>query len=298
VIALRELARALGGDIVGGQVSAPGPSHGPRDRSLSVRLSSTAPLGFIVFSHAGDPFEICQTYVAVRLGLDADAWKNRERGEDRPKGSPRHTDGQRRPSSPAVHRDDHADKTAAAMALWSASVDPRGTTAETYLNSRSLELDADVAGEVIRWHPGINALVALFRSVESNLPQAVSRTFLDGAGKKIGRKFLGLVAGAAIMLDGSEEVTHGLHVGEGIETCLAARVLGLRPTWALGSASAIAAFPILSAVECITLLREHDDASMRATEQCAARWHTAGRNVVINESTMGSDLNDAIRRRA
>jgi putative DNA primase/helicase len=195
-------------------------------------------------------------------------------------------------------RDDHADKTAAAMALWSASVDPRGTTAETYLNSRSLELDADVAGEVIRWHPGINALVALFRSVESNLPQAVSRTFLDGAGKKIGRKFLGLVAGAAIMLDGSEEVTHGLHVGEGIETCLAARVLGLRPTWALGSASAIAAFPILSAVECITLLREHDDASMRATEQCAARWHTAGRNVVINESTMGSDLNDAIRRRA
>jgi putative DNA primase/helicase len=87
VIALRELARALGGDIVGGQVSAPGPSHGPRDRSLSVRLSSTAPLGFIVFSHAGDPFEICQTYVAVRLGLDADAWKNRERGEDRPKGT-------------------------------------------------------------------------------------------------------------------------------------------------------------------------------------------------------------------
>ena len=44
--------------------------------------------------------------------------------------------------------------------------------------------------------------------------------------RKIERKFLGPVAGAAIKLDADEDVLGGLHIGEGIETCLAARMLG------------------------------------------------------------------------
>jgi hypothetical protein len=34
VLDLRSIARALGGEISGNQVLAPGPGHGPRDRSL------------------------------------------------------------------------------------------------------------------------------------------------------------------------------------------------------------------------------------------------------------------------
>jgi len=93
-------------------------------------------------------------------------------------------------------------------------------------------------------------------------------------------------------------VLGGLFIGEGTETCLDARQLGLRPAWALGSAGAIATFPVVDGVECLTVLQEHDAASARAVETCAARWHAAGREVVINEPVGTKDLNDAIRRRA
>jgi Toprim domain/CHC2 zinc finger len=190
---------------------------------------------------------------------------------------------------------DNGDNREKALALWREGDDPRPTVVKLYLNSRTLELDDDLAGEVLRWHPRIGAMLALFRNILTGEPQAVSRTFLDREGKKLGRKFLGPVWGAAIMLDAFDEVLGGLHAGEGVETCMAARQLGLRPCWALGSAPAVAAFPVLGGVECLTLLRENDDASERACEACAARWHAAGREVFINQPTAGKDLNDAIR---
>jgi hypothetical protein len=183
------------------------------------------------------------------------------------------------------------------MALWRAATDPRGTLAERYLNGRALLLEEDVAGSSLRWHRGVNAMIALFRSIDTGKPQAVSRTFLDREGSKIERRFLGRVGGAAVMLDPFDTVTQGLHIGEGIETCLAARALGLRPAWALGSAGAIAAFPVLDGIGCLTFLAEHAAASERAVETCAERWHAAGREVMINRPIGGKDLNDAIRGR-
>jgi putative DNA primase/helicase len=76
---LRAMARALGGEIVGGQVSCPGPGHSPRDRSLAVRLSADAPMGFIAFSHCGDDWTLCRDDVARRLGFERDAWKRDRR---------------------------------------------------------------------------------------------------------------------------------------------------------------------------------------------------------------------------
>ena len=194
-------------------------------------------------------------------------------------------------TAPATDNGDNREK---ALALWRESVDPRGTVVERYLNSRALALDDDVAGDVIRWHPRIGAMVALFRNVETSEPQAVCRTFLDREGKKIGRKFLGPAWGAAIMLDPFENVLGGLHIGEGVETCLAARQYGLRPVWALGSAGAIAALPVLDGVKRLTLLKEADIASERACEACAARWHASGREVFFNSPRVGKDLNDAL----
>jgi hypothetical protein len=177
---------------------------------------------------------------------------------------------------------------------WNAGADPRGTLVERYLASRYLELGEDIAGEVLRWHPGIRAMLALFRDIRTDKPRAICRTFLDHEGRKIERKFLGPVRGCAVKLDADEEITHRLHVGEGVETCMAARQLGLRPTWALGSAGAVAAFPVLGRIECLTLLAEHCEVNTRAVKQCADRWYEAGREVIIIEPKRGKDLNDAL----
>ena len=60
-LSLRAIARLLGGEICGGQALVPGPGHSPRDRSLSIRLSPSAPPGgSIVHSHAGDDWQVCR----------------------------------------------------------------------------------------------------------------------------------------------------------------------------------------------------------------------------------------------
>jgi putative DNA primase/helicase len=181
-----------------------------------------------------------------------------------------------------------------ALLLWNQGVDPRGTPVETYLRSRRLEIDSDVTGEVLRYHPRLRAMLALFRNIVTNEPQALSRTFLDHEARKIERKFLGPVGGAAIKMDADEDVLGGLHIGEGIETCMSARMIGLRPAWALGSAGAIAAFPVLNGVECLTILREPDPTGMRDAKRCAANWHAAGRQVFVIDASVGNDLNDAL----
>src|SRR5262245_49166258 len=66
---LQQLAVALGGEISGGQVLAPGPGHSPKDRSLSIRLDPAAPSGFLVNSFAGDDPLACKDYVRDKLGV-------------------------------------------------------------------------------------------------------------------------------------------------------------------------------------------------------------------------------------
>ena len=77
----------------------------------------------------------------------------------------------------------------------------------------------------------------------------------------------------------------------------ARQFFGLRPTWALGSAGAVAAFPVLSGIEALTILVENDEFSERAAEACTRRWQAAGREVLHARSLFGSDANDAVQRR-
>ena len=221
MIDARSVARALGGDVVGrDQVAAPGPGHSRRDRSLSIRLSASAPDGFLVNSHAGDDWRECRDHVKHSLGM------------------PTNMTSPTPPAAPVAFtlaKPEHDDRTDAALKVWAEGVDPAGTPAETYLRSRRLELDEAVSGEVLRYHHRLRAMLALFRNILTDEPQAISRTFLDHRGQKRDRKFMGPVGGAAIKLDAGEDVLGGLHIGEGVETCMAARMLGLRPAWALGS---------------------------------------------------------------
>jgi hypothetical protein len=67
---LRALARALGGEVSGGQVLAPGPGHSAADRSLSVKPDPGAPDGFVVNSFAGDDPIDCRDYVRSKAGFE------------------------------------------------------------------------------------------------------------------------------------------------------------------------------------------------------------------------------------
>jgi putative DNA primase/helicase len=68
---LTEIAKALGGEVSGKSVMAPGPGHSAHDRSLSVTLSADAADGFVVHSHAGDDWRTCRDYVRSRVRLPA-----------------------------------------------------------------------------------------------------------------------------------------------------------------------------------------------------------------------------------
>lgn len=70
MVTLQQLARALGGEVSGNQVLAPGPGHSSGDRSLSVKLDPGAPDGFLVNSFAGDDPITCKDDVRKKLGLE------------------------------------------------------------------------------------------------------------------------------------------------------------------------------------------------------------------------------------
>ncbi len=290
---LREIARVLGGDVVGAQVVAPGPGHSARDRSMGVRLAPTAPDGFTVVSFAGDDWQACKDHVRQRLGLRAF-----DKGNSAPPPRPAAA-----PAREVAGQDDTGKRRVeAALRIWHEARDPRGTVVEAYLASRGLELPNDMAGWVIRFHEAcpfgegqrLPATVALLRDVRTDEPRGIHRTALTPDGKKVGRKMLGVAGGAAVKLDDDADVTTGLAIGEGVETCMAARRIGLRPVWALASVGGIASFPALAGIEALTILCEAGEASRRAAEQCAARWHSAGKEVLFARPRAGSDINDAI----
>jgi hypothetical protein len=104
---------------------------------------------------------------------------------------------------------------------------------------------------------------------------------------------LGVVNRAAVKLDPST-TTGELAIGEGVETCMAARQLGLRPAWALGSTGSIAGFPIIDGIKHLTILGEMGEASRTAIGFCSPRWRRAGKRVCIAMPEIGSDLNDEL----
>jgi putative DNA primase/helicase len=127
----------------------------------------------------------------------------------------------------------------------------------------------------------VPCLLAAYRDIHNDELVAVQKTRLAKDSSKLGRRFNGCPKGAVIKIDPDEDVTMGLSLGEGLETCLSARALGFRPVWAAGSAGAIETFPVLDGVESLTVLLEHDEsgANARAVQACADRWIAAGKEV-------------------
>jgi hypothetical protein len=129
--------RALGGEAHGNRILAPGPGHSPRDRSMSIFISSQAPDGFVVHSHAGDDPLLCRDYVRERLGL------SRRRDE--------FLINEKVRSAAKIQPDDR-ERATRALALWQEARPARGTLVEAYLARRGLVL-SDEALKAIRLHP-------------------------------------------------------------------------------------------------------------------------------------------------
>jgi hypothetical protein len=202
---------------------------------------------------------------------------------------------------------DDTENTARALRLWDEASPIAGTLAEQYLRRRGLEPPED--DEALRYY-GVcpfgdsrySCLLALYRDIHTNEPKAISRTALGPGGIQIGRKMLGPVGGCAIKMDGDENVELGMTIGEGIETTLAGRQLGFRPAWALGSAGAIAKFPVLAGIEALTIVVDNDvpdkngrQAGQEAALACSERWTAAGKEVHrVVPRRPGTDMADLV----
>ena len=300
MITLSHLAFALGGEITNGQVLCPGPNHSTKDRSLAVRLVGD---GFVAHSYSGDDWRECRDYISRRLGIAVVP--------------------HRFPPSimPAIMKDfmikpriitedaSERGRTARACLVWEEAVNnPSDTLVEKHFAVRGLKRPRDCYGHALRFHPDCPwesgrapAMVAAFRSIANyRIITGIHRTALSPDGVKMGPpKMLGIVKDAAIMLDSDEEVTQGLCIAEGVETALAARELGYKPCWALGSAGAIARFPVLSGIDTLTVMGETDDsgANAKAVNEVGTRWLRAGREVLVVTPRCRGDMNDVLKLR-
>jgi putative DNA primase/helicase len=195
-----------------------------------------------------------------------------------------------------------------------------GTTAAIYLDQRC----CIVPPGDLRWHPALEdkvsgysgpALVGLVTDALTGEPINLHRTWIsaDGAGKapieKPRRLLKGHRSRGVIRLWPDQEVTLGLVVGEGVETCLAAALESLTPVWATISAGNLAAFPVLPGIEALTILADHDKPNQKtgkragraAALELTRRYTEAGfdpkRDIkVIYPPTEGEDVNDLVRK--
>ncbi len=192
-----------------------------------------------------------------------------------------------------------------ALALWDESTGARGTLVERYLNARGLSLPPS---EDIRFHPRLlhmptckerPAMVALMRDIKTNQPTGIHRTYLSADGLTKAhcvpqKMMLGRAALACVKLAPDDAVTEGLAIAEGIETAIAAHMIGWTSVWAALSANALKHFPILEGIEALTIFADHDAPGLASAHTCAARWAAAGREVIIRTPlTRATDLADA-----
>jgi putative DNA primase/helicase len=202
-------------------------------------------------------------------------------------------------------REDKERRTAAALELWADRRAFRGSRAEVYLrDTRDIGawLDTFDLDDVLGFHPSCPfgqerhpCMLALVRNIETNKPQAVHRTALTTEPQRIGRLSLGPTSGGAVKLSADHEVTHGLMIGEGIETVLkASRLFKFKPCWSVISRSGIARFPILAGIECVTICVDNDESGdgQRDAAHLVERLVAAGVEAITTQTNLKKDFNE------
>jgi Toprim domain len=200
-------------------------------------------------------------------------------------------------------------RTNAARAIWREAQPFRGSPAEVYLaDTRGIGEYLDTFGDlhhVFRFDPSCifgderrPCLIAAVRDIKTNAGVAIHRTALtaDNPPQRIERKALGPIGGGAIKISPDHEVTHGLLIGEGIETVLSAsKAFQFKPAWSLIDANNLAKFPVLSGVESVTIAVDNDSAGQAATDECIRRQINGGVEVIAAQTDSVGDFNDLIR---
>jgi hypothetical protein len=302
LLSLGEFACGLGGEVAGGQVLAPGPGHSRSDRSMCVKLSPDAPNGFVVFSHSGDDFAICRRHVCERLGPEREPRRH----------SPRR-------AVPLTTEPGREAFVQARLASVIRELSPlRRSPGETYLRvSRGIDTAAiaDVLerNDAIGWHPAVRfnepgqalhgqrlgCIVGVMTDPVTASPTgAISRTYIDKNLHKVCKaKTLGSPAGL-VRLTRDEDVTCGLCLAEGLETALSAMAKGFRPVWSTGSTALMKTFPVLSGIDYLTVIADHDasGAGEAAAREVEARWRRARREAGIFIPESPGDLNDLLQQ--
>jgi hypothetical protein len=269
-----ELADLCGGRI--GMRDTPCPSCGPDRDSPENRKRKVLRVW-----HREPGFA---TFVCARCG---------ERGWAREDGAAPKPPKQERLRREANDRDsdDATQRIEIAMRLWGAAVPLPDTLAWKYfIERRELHiglLDDDLR-HALRWHAGINAIVALMTDPLTNESTGVHRTFVNPDGTKRERKMLGRQG--VIRLSADDDVTDGLGVVEGLEDGLSVLLSGWAPVWCATSAGAIERFPVLPGIEALTIFADTDAPGMKAARACVERWTLAGREARLSHPKELADV--------
>lgn len=169
---------------------------------------------------------------------------------------------------------DTARRIKGASAIWKETVPLMGTLGQLYLEWRGL---MDPKDQNLRFHPGLEHLdspgihpcVIAKVQAAGGYGTGIWRIFLqpDGHGKLAGvtaKLGLGPTAGGAVRLGG---LAKHIGIGEGIESCLAARALGhTMPIWATLSTSGMIGFVIPDEVKTVTIFPDRDTSKIKTRD--------------------------------
>ncbi len=279
------IVRALGGRKAGQGWMAQCPAHDDRSPSLSIRDAGGKVL---VRCHAG-----CDQPDVISALKERGLWET---------SAPRLIHRPRRRPVPDDHHDQNqASRTAAALAIWKATIPASGTPVEVYLATRGLTAPLPPS---LRFHRGLRhpsggiwpCMVAFVTRGVDDAPLGIHRTFLvrDGSGKapvNPTKMMLGPCRAGVVRLAAPGDL---LMVGEGIETCLAAMQATGTPAWAALSTSGLRGLDLPWVVREVIVLADGDDPGEAAARDSAQRWKRQGWRVRIAHPPRGMDFNDLL----
>ncbi len=250
-----EIVKALSGSGNSAPCPVPGHGKGRGDRRHSLSVHDGIDGKILAKCHGGCPQADVWAVLKAK-GLVRNRATSCRRNSRRQEGSNAVTD-QPKPS----------DRRAAALAIWEASVPALHTPAQAYLQCRGIVIQPPAC---IRYHPSINALVALVQAPDGSF-SGVQRIYVatDSRGtwkRPIDKpkKSKGVIKGGAVRLTPTAE---SLQLCESVEDGLALLQMTGRPTWAVPGASFIPTFEPPTSVSEVILGPDHDEAGLEAIER-------------------------------
>jgi len=192
---------------------------------------------------------------------------------------------------------EQSDNRKLALDIWGEARSISNTAAEYYLAMRGLWVPPELNGSLARFHPQCPrgatrcpALVVLMRGLRNDVPGAIQRIYIARDYTADKKMMLG-PAGVCAMKLGVP--TSHLTICEGFETGLGLRALGYDPVWAVGSAGAIARFPVIEGISCLTVAVDNDHAGLSALGAVCERWGERANGIMVERE--GADFADLAR---